>query len=161
MSIEWVNARDLLTPDRIDYIVKHRFFRHLMADGSAGSEAEALYRWHIEKRTGGREPRSHKTSIQHYVDGCRDLMRSIEFHGFLKPCNVKIGTNGRIVGTGAHRIAACLAFGVNIAIQRVNRPATAPLWGADWFRHHGADEKTIEQLQETLWELSRMKTMAS
>src|SRR5688572_13223087 len=101
-----LDPRKLLTPLRLDIVVKHRFFKALMGQGDA--DAERVYRWHIEKRTGGVEPRSTKTSVDDYVLGCRVLLDSLLERGFDEAHAVRFGQRRLLVNGGAHRVAASL-----------------------------------------------------
>lgn len=132
----------LLTTDRLDLIVKLRFFRHLKEGGNP--DAERVYRWHIEKRTKGVEPGSWKRSVDDYVRACDDLYASIAGRGFDAAQPVPIGSNGRL-RNGAHRIACCLLLGPRVAVHKVDKPG-ASLWGASWFARHGMPYAEIEGL---------------
>lgn len=133
-----VDARSLLTPKRLDYVVKWRFFRHLM-DG-ADPDSERVYRWHIAQRTGGTEvdyrtEKVTKRSIDEYVEGCRALLSSMREHGFTKDGAVPIDRNGLPLD-GSHRIAAAIAVGIKVRVRRSRRGAKRT-WGFDWFVEHG------------------------
>lgn len=147
--MERVDARTLLTPRRLDYVVKWRFFRHLVENDDPDSER--VYRWHIMERTGGVEPGRvasdrAKTSVDDYVSAARALLHSIEENGFDKSGAVNIGANGLITrGTGAHRIAACLALEVKIRVNRVKKDGVKT-WGFDWFSNHGMAEADLTRL---------------
>jgi hypothetical protein len=149
-GVEFVDARTLLTPRRLDYVVKYRFFRHLMSGDDPDSER--VYRWHILKRTGGNEPRSHKRTVHDYVSACRELLASIGARGFDPAHVVKIGRNGLIVGSGAHRVACCAALGTPIAVIRIKRRGKHA-WDFEWFWRHGMVADDLDRLsadRETL-----------
>jgi hypothetical protein len=143
MAFRTVDARTLLTPVRLDYVVKWRFFRHLI-DGD-DPDSERVYRWHIMQRTGGKEPRSPKATLDDYVQACRDLLASIRDNGFDPGKAVRIGANGLIVGSGAHRIACCLALGVQLAIWRRQRRGKHA-WDFTWFSDQGMAADDLARL---------------
>lgn len=151
MRLQWVDARSLLTHRRLDYIIKWRFFRHLIDGG--WPQAEETYRWHIWHRTCGNEPNSPKATVEDYVVACSALVASLEDKGFDPAHAVRIGSNGLIVGTGAHRIACCIALDTPIAIHRVDRLPKPPLWHRGWMMAKGmagADVAGIEADLEML-----------
>lgn len=112
------DPRNLLTPKRLDYVIKWRFLRHIVEDDDPDSER--VYRWHIQQRTGGREPQSWKRSVDDYVACCGELIESLVARGFRsKP--LPVGRNG-IVLAGAHRLAAAIALQMPVPIQRMPKP---------------------------------------
>lgn len=154
MKLEVVDPYSLLTPQRMDYVVKHRFFKHLLSGGDPDSER--VYRWHIDRRTGGNEPRSPKNTVDDYVAACPILLGSIQKDGFRPDGVVKIAPDNRIVGSGAHRISICLLLKMPILIQRVNRfPRTS--WGRDWFVAAGMSQSDLADLDAGWRELTRQK----
>jgi hypothetical protein len=145
-----VSPRSLLTARRFDLVVKHRYFRHLIGGNDPGSER--LYRWHILKRTGGNEPKSPKASIEDYIAACKGLVASLSAFGFDKRFPVAIGTNGLPRG-GAHRIAACLALGVDVMVRRVDKLGLA--WDFEWFVRHGMAADDLDRLAADYKALTR------
>lgn len=150
-SLSLVDPRELLAPHRLDLVVKHRMFRHLI-DGD-DPEAEALYRWHIRRRTGGREPGGTKLCLGDYTAACRDLLASMQAVGFLSYYPVRVGRNGRLTA-GAHRIACALALDMDVWRRGVPRPGRAADWGAAWFLARGMDAAKVAEL-EAEWERLR------
>jgi hypothetical protein len=124
-----VCPRSLLSPDRLDIAIKWRFFCHLIAGGDP--DAERVYRWHIAQRTNGIEKGSWKRSVDDYVAAARELLTSMQANGFDPSCPIPIGTNGRM-RNGAHRLACALALGIDVAIERIDKPGTASPWGERW-----------------------------
>lgn len=141
-GVQVVPPTALLTKERLDLIVKLRFFRHLKDGGDP--DAERVYRWHIDKRTRGVEPGSWKRCVDDYVSACGDLLASITARGFDLRQPVPVGSNGRI-RNGAHRIACCLLLGERVAVRAVDRPGTGR-WGAEWFASRGMPSVEIEGL---------------
>lgn len=122
-----VEPRSLLYANRLDLIVKHRFFRSIVK--GCDPEAEDLYRRHIEARTGGREKNpsgQSKQSVDAYIDAARSLLASMLDAGFRLDRPVVLGSNGR-PRDGAHRIACALALGLNVAAIRDDKPGLG--WG--------------------------------
>jgi hypothetical protein len=143
MKLESVDPYTLLTPLRMDYVIKVRFFRHLLNGGDPDSER--VYRWHIEKRTGGNEPRSPKNCVDDYVRACPVLLESIRINGFQPRGAVKIAPDNRIMGSGAHRMSICLLLKKPILIYRVNKFPKKE-WGRDWFVFAGMSKADLADL---------------
>lgn len=135
----------LFTRDRLDLAVKWRFFRHLQT--GTDPEAERVYRWHIEARTGGQEPGSWKRTVDDYVRGAAALLVGMQDRGFDPLYPVRVGCDGRLKG-GAHRTACALALGIHIHIRRVPTPSRAPPWGASWFVDKGVAWADLQRIQQ-------------
>jgi len=141
----------LLTPERLDIAVKWRFFRHLLKGNDPDSER--IYRWHIEKRTGGREPRSDwKHSIEDYITGSKALLENMLKVGFNPDFPLEYGQNGRL-RSGAHRLACSLLLGLDVYYITVAADANA-IWGITWFVHRGI---AFEDLQRIKADWERLK----
>ena len=145
-TISWLPARDLLTPRRLDLVVKWRLFRGILA----GTEGDVLplYRWHIMHRTGGREPGSPKRSLEDYERTACELLASMMNRGFDPVFHVKQNRSGDLVA-GAHRVACALALGVDAAVVVVAKPSPSP-WDAPWFQARGCAWITVRGLEEDL-----------
>lgn len=140
----WVAPKQLFVKDRLDLVVKWRFFRHLVEGGDV--DAERVYRWHIQQRTGGIEPGSTKRTVEDYVDACRALLASMSVHGFDPLHPVRVGCDGRLKG-GAHRTACARYLGIDIAVQRLPTPSRAAPWGHAWFACHGMAAAAVAGLE--------------
>jgi len=134
---------DLLTPKRLDLVVKHRFFRHLIDGNDPG--AEEVYRWHIMHRTKGFERGSWKGTVDDYVRGARELLASMRERGFDPAYPVEITQEGRIM-SGAHRIACALALGLPIYVRIRKPPKNSADWGETWFRRAGMKGEALQRL---------------
>lgn len=145
-----VSPRSLLSLDRLDLAVKWRLFRHLIDGGDP--DALAVYRKHIIGRTGGREPGCWKRCVEDYVSAARELLASMRARGFDPAYPVPVGSNGRI-RNGAHRIACALALGIDVAIERIEKPGTAALWDEEWLRRGGLTEAEIARAKDDLTRL--------
>lgn len=138
-----VDAWTLLTPERLDIAVKWRFLRHLIEGGDPDSER--VYRWHIEKRTGGVEPRSWKRSVDEYVTAALMLATGMRVDGFDPDYPLEYGANGRL-RDGAHRLSCALLLGVPALVRRVDRDGTAT-WSEDWFRRNGIGPHDLARIK--------------
>ena len=138
-----IAPRSLLVSDRLDIAIKWRFFRHLLKRDDPDSER--IYRWHIKKRTRGREPRSWKRSIDDYVTACKTLLRSMQRSGFDPKQPLEYGSNWQL-RNGAHRLACSLLLELNVycVLVSVNGGTT---WGANWFRLRGMSLKDLERIE--------------
>lgn len=141
------SPHSLLSPDRLDIAIKWRFFRHLIDGGDPDSER--VYRAHIMGRTGGVEPGGDKRSVDGYVDAARALLRSMKARGFDPVHPIPVGSNGRI-RNGAHRIACALALGIDVAIERIDKPGTAAPWDEAWLRRGGLTADDIARAKDDL-----------
>lgn len=121
----------LLTPERLDFAVKYRFFLHLLRGGD--QDSERVYRWHIYMRTGGIE--GEKSSVDDYVDACHVLLSSVQKNGFLSEYPALLDPNGRLYD-GAHRVSLALAMRRPLYVAREGEIAKRT-WGFDWFSDQG------------------------
>ena len=140
----------LLSEERLDIAVKWMFFQHLLKGNNRDSER--IYRWHIEKRTGGRERRSWKNSIEDYITACKDLLASMLNYGFDPNCPLKYGQDGRL-RSGAHRLACSLLLGLDIHYIIVAINGGKP-WGENWFVNHGIAPEDLQRIKAD-WEWLR------
>lgn len=138
-----MSPRELLTPLRLDYVVKHRFFRHLISGDDP--DAERVYRWHILKRTNGNEPHSEKNSIEDYLVSCQILLDSLMERGFQPRFGLYYRPNLLLRTGGAHRLAASLALGINIRAQAVNCEG-GQTWDYGWFARSGMNRDDLDRL---------------
>lgn len=147
-----ISPREFLSgTSRLDLAVKHRFFRWL--DGANDPRAEWLYRWHIEQRTGGREARSWKTTIEDYVTAARDLLQAMSARGFDSAFPIHIGSNGALMD-GAHRVACAVMLDEPIVIKQIAKFGRAAPWDYQWFAERGLSTADCMQLVR---HLHRMK----
>jgi hypothetical protein len=155
-EISWRPAASLLTPTRLDLVVKWRLFRALRD----GQEPPSLYVWHILMRTGGREPGSWKQSLDDYRMAARDLLQSMRERGFDHYTPIKMNHYGHLVA-GAHRVGCALALGAHVAVLTVDKKSPAA-WDAAWFLARGCAPETVRQLERELEQLcaSRSSTAA-
>ena len=115
--------------------MKWRFFRHLQSGGDA--DDCALYRWHIERRSGvriraGVATDGWKRSIDEYVTSATALFKSMDRFGFLG--SVPVDPDGELLD-GSHRVACAVALGMpDIPVAPMSRKVWAPAWDYDWFK---------------------------
>jgi len=136
--------KKLLGHERLDIAVKWMFFRYLYV--GIDPDSERLYRWHIEERTGGNEPRNDKkNTIEDYVSGCKLLLHSMIDIGFNPNHPIEYGKNGRL-RDGAHRLACALLLDRDVRYQIVPENATAT-WGEAWFINHGISDEDLRKIK--------------
>lgn len=140
-------ANKLLSPRRLDLIIKWRFFRHLMT-GDDG-DAERLYRWHVKKRTTINRPPGMRLSA------AKKLYESILKNGFNPSFSVPVDQNGELLD-GGHRTACCLALGEKVHVVTREGQAWAPPWGIEWFEKKGMAEDDLARLRSDFDSLSRL-----
>lgn len=142
----------------MDLAVKWRFFRHLL--GGKDANAERIYRWHIEQRSGprmqlGLPTDQWKKTTADYVKGARDLLRSMEQYGFMPlRGSIPVDPDGELLG-GAHRVACAMALGIPlVSINRLGSHVWAPPWCREWFIEHGMAPRDLLEL-DVAWEAMR------
>lgn len=122
----------LFPSHRMDLIIKYLYFSrsHLTpVEGLFQGEKvyEELYKYHIEKRTKGKENATpeekqegleSKNSVDCYIKRAQDLKDSMSTHGFLPKWTVKMYECGAPLN-GAHRIACAESLGIPTIIERV------------------------------------------
>lgn len=135
--------QNLLKFERLDIAVKWRYFYYLYY--GLDHDAERIYKWHIEKRTNGKEPRSWKQSIEDYVSSCKELLKNMKEEGFNPDWPIEYGKNGRL-RDGAHRIACALLLGLNVYFKIVPLDGTAR-WSEKWFLRYKIDPKELIKIK--------------
>jgi len=135
----------LLSEERLDIAIKWRFFHHLLKGIDPGSER--IYRWHIKQRTGGREPRGWKRTVEDYVAVCKDLLENMLKMGFNPDFPLEYGQNLRLRG-GAHRLACSLLLGLDVyyVIVPIDGNTT---WGENWFVQRGMAPEDLQRIKTT------------
>jgi hypothetical protein len=135
----------------MDLAVKWRFFKSLY--GGEDQDAERVYRWHIEERSGARMEAGiatdkWKTEIDDYVSSATGLFKSMSLHGFDSRYPVPIDPDGELLD-GSHRVACALALEIpHIPVELRPNHVWAPAWGYLWFceaktSKHSKDVKRI------------------
>lgn len=133
----------LITCERLDIVVKWRYFRHLKRRNDPDSER--VYRWHIKQRTRGREPRSWKNNIEDYITVCKGLIKDMIKSGYNPDFPLQYGRNGKLI-CGAHRLACSLALDIEpVCVILATEGNTT--WDRDWFLDHGVGKKDLRQIE--------------
>lgn len=137
------------THDRLDLVVKYRFFRAL-AEGDHTQKDDGMYAKHILARTGGVEPgNSNKISIEMYVLAARDLFHSMQTRGFDRTNPVPVDQWGRL-RDGAHRVACATVLGLEVEISYLTAQYPIRQWGIDWFLLNGFSRQYVNGLLDQL-----------
>ena len=139
------NPLRFFTHDRLDLVVKYRFFEMLLR-GLGAPDVEAMYVKHILARTGGIEPgKSAKTTIDQYLASARVLLENMRQTGFDATAPVPVDQWGRL-RDGAHRTACAAVLGQQIEISYVKAHYPIRQWGIDWFLANGFSRKYVNGL---------------
>jgi hypothetical protein len=134
----------------MDLAVKWRFFRHLLHGGD-DPDAEHVYRWHIEKRSGSRmraglTTDGWKACLDDYAASAQGLFECMREDGFSLSGAVPIDPAGEMLD-GSHRVACAAALGIKmIPVKREARHVWAPAWGYDWFVAAGMGHDELARL---------------
>jgi hypothetical protein len=154
----YLPTRKLLTPRRLDIALKHRFFEHLL--GGSDPEADLLYRWHIEERSGqrmrmGLATDRWKREVEDYVAAATDLLWAMKSMGFSTEGAVPVDPSGEILD-GSHRVACALALRIKeIPVTREWRMVWAPPWDYAWFMAKGMSGDNLNRLEADFTRLAR------
>ena len=140
-----VNPLRFFAHDRLDLVVKYRFFDMLFRGGAA-PEAEEMYRRHIIARTGGIEPgNSPKTNISIYLTAARCLLERMAERGFDPSEPIPLDQWGRL-RDGAHRVACAAVLGLQVEITHFKVRYPIRQWGIDWFLSNGFSRQYVNGL---------------
>jgi hypothetical protein len=141
----------------MDIAVKHRLFRSLLPGGEADNpEADRIYRWMIEQRSGWRMAQGLTTDLwklkmADYVASAEALLWSMKAFGFLGHHPIPVDPDGELKN-GSHRVACALALGIgDVVVVHDPEPAWAPPWDWAWFVDHGMADEDLERLRQD-WE---------
>jgi tetratricopeptide (TPR) repeat protein len=145
-----LDPRELLSPHRLDVVVKYLYFCALDGRGDLTS-AEELYRRHVIARTGGIEPPdattqvpSSKQNAADYIAAAQSLFHGMREKGYDTAHPIPITDSGGLAN-GAHRLACALALGWRVTTTTVDAKP-GPAWDAAWFTAHGFDDATLLRL---------------
>lgn len=117
-----------LIPERFDLLAKYIYVKYQDL-GVETSFHRNLYDEHIRVFNGGWEFPGTKTTIDEFRYTFDELIKSLKIHGFDTTVSViPIGKNG-IPYNGAHRIAACIWFQLEVKTRLLkNRPGSVYDW---------------------------------
>lgn len=144
-------TRTLVTPRRFDLAVKWRFFKHLRNGGDP--DAERVYCWHIERRSGARMAAGlptdrWKRSVDDYVESARNLKHTMMAYGFVPEEAIPVDTAMELLN-GSHRVACALALDIYLVpVTQEDRKASAPAWDYEWFVTNGMSENDLHRLRQ-------------
>lgn len=148
-SLRWVPPHSLWGVNRLDLAVKVLYARdHLQTalDLPLSVDAQALYRRHIELRTGGREPGNPlKQTVDAYERDFRALIDSLASDGYQARGAIPLSGPGLILN-GAHRLASSLALGLAEVPCFTVPDAPSYDWDMGWFLWHGFTAQEIAVL---------------
>lgn len=140
----------LLSRRRLDVVVKHRWFSHLIS--GSDEMAESLYRGMIAERNGPRIKNGFttdgwKTTVDDWVDASKALLASLQENGFIEQHAIPVDKSGELLN-GTHRLACALAMGfATVPVWALpDKEVWAPAWDEAWFRDHGMPEREIKKL---------------
>jgi len=145
-QIEYVNAKDLIVPNRIDLIAKMKYveFKELKRENRFISE---LYRSHIEAFSNGTytEPgKEWKDSLNKYTMEFDSIIKSMKENGFDSNTSIiPVGKNNTILD-GGHRVSVAAYYDLEVPIIRFENLSVE--YGIDFFKSRLLDEKYIDYL---------------
>lgn len=139
-----VQARDLLTPARLDVMAKYIYAVHKQLPGDSSWGAH-VYREHLKVWNEFKESdASGKTSFDAYCRSYDDLLAGMARSGFDPNLGlVPVGSDGTIVD-GAHRLAAALAYGRSVDIVRFRYDP--PRYDYAYFRERGLTSEILDDM---------------
>lgn len=121
-EIEYINARELIVPGRIDLVAKFKYVEHKVNNHDVRFVKD-LYKKHIEAFSKGTyiEPGNEdKNSIEKYILVFNELIENIRINGVDHNQSViPVGKNNEIMD-GAHRTAIAAYFNQSVPIIRFN-----------------------------------------
>jgi len=154
-EIAVLNPRSLPLGLRFDLVVKYLYARQRLGLQPAASDIDAkrLYVQHIHLRTGGAEPgdEARKGSIDDFLSQFDALIAAMAQEGFDPLQAIPYSQENGLPLNGAHRIAAALAIGCDIAVQFL--AGEGGRWDMAWFRTHGFSRDDCDLLLRTWAEL--------
>ena len=130
--------------------MKARLFKSLRHGGDP--DAERVYRWHIEERSGhrmraGLATDKWKRSVEHYLIAARSLINAMAHEGFRCEFAVPVDPDGEFLD-GSHRIACALALGLReIAVEHRPNRVWADAWDEAWFKNHGCPAEDLDRIR--------------
>lgn len=137
--IEIVDPRTLSFRHRFDVLAKVLYALARLQRAPAWLEVDAttLYAKHIHVRTGGAEPgdEARKGSLADFARQFDQLIDAMATGGFDPAHPIPVSAEDGLLRNGAHRLAAALAVGCDVATTAQAGPGGR--WDYDWFRVHG------------------------
>lgn len=152
-DVKYVPPRNLLTPNRLDVIVKLNYALSILGEQPSyvNIDFERLYDCHIQIRTGGVEPNSYykKKTTADYKYYFKKNLQEIRKNGFLDSEPVQVSLQTGTILNGAHRLAVALALNIP-EIPVVYDPVdTGRSWDYDWFCTNGFSQSELMLIANT------------
>lgn len=147
-----VQARSLLSPQRFDVIAKIVYAKWRLR-GIDSDWPRRLYLAHIETFNGFVEPDgSGKHGAARFLQDFDHLIDGIAMRGFDETLSrIPLATNGELVN-GAHRLAACVAAGVEAVVE--TKPGDAAyVYDHRWFERQGLAQCWTDAIASACCEL--------
>ena len=136
----------LLHPQRLDISAKYAYARLRECAGDL-PWATKVYHDHIMSMCGGREESPRKENVQDFFNAFHDTLNSIKSYGFddQKKAIPVAEENHSLILNGAHRVAACLLYGV-VAPTRVLKTKNPwrPHYSYKWFASVGLQKQILD-----------------
>jgi hypothetical protein len=138
---EWrvVDPRALGLKHRFDVVAKYLYCRSRLGrlPPWVNVDVRALYAKHIHIRTGGAEPgdESRKGSLADFLGQFDALIDDMARRGFDPAHPIPLSSEDGLPRNGAHRLAAALAVGCDVAVIR--QDGAGGRWPYEWFRNCG------------------------
>ena len=135
----WTNPNTLVTPTRLDVMTKTSYVRSILT-GNASDFSRLLYRQYLLKSNGGEAfDEDGKKSIGDYEAALWKLVNSLQKNGYNGP-PIPVTRTG--ISNGAHRLAACLVLGIDVAEERVS--GNDQTYDYKFMRRMGLSDELIE-----------------
>lgn len=145
-EVEYINAKELITKDRIDLIAKLKYIE-FKEKGYNLSFIKELYTAHIEAFSLGTftEPGNEKkNSIEEYFKTFDHLIENIKNNGFDETVSIiPVGSNNVILD-GSHRVAIAAYLNLDVPIIRFENISV--IYDAQFFRDRLLDSIYIDYL---------------
>ena len=133
-TIEKIDAKELIVPERIDLIAKYKYIEH-RENKYVLSYVNDLYAAHIDAFSTGKfiEPGQEETknSISAYLGVFDDLINNIKTIGFDSSTSVVPVGNDNILLDGSHRTAIAAFYDIPLPIIRFDIEST--IYGTEFF----------------------------
>lgn len=121
-TIEYINPQDLLSPDRLDIVVKYKYVQAYLENRDM-TYIKKVYKAHIEAFSQGTyvEPgqEKKKKNIHDYYKEFDNLIESMKEHGFDEEKSVVPINENNVICNGSHRVAIALYMGYQVPCIRV------------------------------------------
>ena len=145
-AVEYVNARDLIVPSRIDLCAKIAYVKNRI-EGINCSFVDELYKEHISAFTVGscsEAGNSEKNSIEDYINTFHELIENIKSDGVREELSVIPVGRGNGIMDGGHRVAIAAYLDLRIPIVRLEQ--LEPHNDLQFFRERLLEEKYLDYM---------------